>query len=151
MYLERKSDGKIFRTMSEAVIDFKCPGPCTPECPLHPTVPGRDGTLVHMCDPGYYKTHQVTVAGLIGCRLVLADLPAEGTRRYAAVIRTSAVRDAQYAVVTDADPADDGAWEDDPEAEIFLGFFRGADALDQAAKYGRTAPKNVRLIPVPED
>lgn len=152
MYLERKTDGKIFRTISEAVADFKCPGPCTPDCPLSQVVPaGENGADAHMCDPEYYMVYPVTVADRIGCKLIFADLPPEETRRYVAVIRASAVRDVQHAVVSDAEPSDDGAWADDPEAEIFLGFFNGTDALAEAARYGCTVPENVRLIPIPKD
>lgn len=88
------------------------------------------------------------------CRLAIEALrerQAGKAQYFAAVIRASAVRDVQCATVPDAEPADDAAWEDCPEAEVFLGFFHGPDALTEASKYGCTAPENVRLVPVPED
>lgn len=70
-----------------------------------------------------------------------------------AVIRSSAVRDVQYAAVPDAPLEDDSAWLDMDEAEIFLGIFPGSadEAKAAAADYACTDPANIRLIDIPQD
>lgn len=70
--------------------------------------------------------------------------------RYIAVIRQAAVRDVQFCTNTECDPADDGAWCDLPEAEIYLGVFEGCceDAMDAAARFANTDPGNIRLMQI---
>lgn len=70
--------------------------------------------------------------------------------RFVAVMKSSAARDTQFAVVPDADPADDGAWRDEPEAQPYLGIYSGTrdQCLADAARYADVDPANVRLIPV---
>lgn len=70
---------------------------------------------------------------------------------YIALIKHSAVRDAQYALVPDADPMDDGAWTDASEAEIYLGIRTDESrdaAVAWAAEYAGTAPENIRLVEI---
>lgn len=159
MELIRNSDGKRYKDVAEAVNDIRCPGPCGPDCPLYPpvklTCAENADVYGHMCHPDYYNSHFMTVAAVLGCSVVMAphtgpsaqDEPAPGTA-YAAVLRASAVRDVQFCKNAERDPTDDGAWDDLPDAEIFLGFFSGPDALEEAARYGNTVTDNVRLIPV---
>lgn len=159
MYLVRESDGKTYPDVLEAVRDFKCPGPCSPDCVLYPIapLPGGDGACVHLCDDRYAATHPATVASLLGCSLrydrtggpredVAPDDPGQA---YVAVLKSHAVRDVQFCTNRDCDPEDDDSWQDLPDGEVFLGIFAGPRALDEAAAYGLTDPANVRLIPVP--
>lgn len=159
MYLQRRSDGLIVPDIRTAVETFKCPGPCSPDCPLHPAQPVPSaGGYVHMCNEAYYQLHVATVAEAIGYDVVFRDLPAElaasfhGERTYAAVIRPGAVRDVQFCINADCDPEDDDAWDDAKSPELFLGVFTGTDdrkILARAAEYGCTVPENIRLVPVP--
>lgn len=69
---------------------------------------------------------------------------------YIALLKASAVRDVQFCTNAELDPMDDAAWEDLPEAEIYLGLFTGKDqkaVLLKAAEYANTVPENVRLVP----
>lgn len=79
--------------------------------------------------------------------------PAPAQENYVAVIRSSAVRDTQYAAVPDAPLEDDSAWLDLDEAEIFLGIFPGSadEAKTAAADYAGTDPANIRLIDIPQN
>lgn len=73
-------------------------------------------------------------------------------RKYAAVIISSAIRDAQVCSVgiEDADPLDDGMWTDTENLEGYLGIYEGTrkDVLKQAAKYGNTVESNIRLVEI---
>lgn len=79
MYLRRMSDGRAFRSVGDAVADFRCPGPCDPDCPLYPLMPAHpeSGSTahVHMCHETYYDSHVFTVANAIGCELVHEPFP----------------------------------------------------------------------------
>lgn len=70
--------------------------------------------------------------------------------RYIAVIRQTAVRDVQFCTDAECDPADDNAWQDLPEAEIYLGVFEGCceDAMGAAAQFANTDPCNIRLMQI---
>lgn len=68
-----------------------------------------------------------------------------------ALIKSGAVRDAQYAKTVDAELIDDEAWIDAKNAEIFVGTYKGVSAetaIQQAAAYAGTNPANIRLISV---
>lgn len=156
MELIRKSDGKRYEDIAAAVDDIRCPGPCGPDCPLYPLVKlpcaEKAGAYGHMCHPDYYNSHPMTVASALGCSIggsrggdADATIP---DAAYVAVIRSSAVRDVQFCKDAECDPTEDDAWDDLPDAEVFLGLFSGPDALAKAAEYGNTVPDNVRLIPV---
>lgn len=85
---------------------------------------------------------------------VVAESDAEETEsRFVAVVRASAVRDAQIAKTADADLADDDAWYDYPTAEVFLGVLNGTydDVLSYAAHFADTEKDNIRLIPIDEN
>lgn len=72
-------------------------------------------------------------------------------KRYVAVIKSSAVRDVQFAKTADAGPLDDDAWADLPEAEIYAGTFTcgsEADARAAGASYAGTVKENIRVIPI---
>lgn len=77
MYLKRKSDGRVFRSVGDAVDAFRCPGPCDPDCPLYPLKPTAEdeNELVHMCHPSYREAHIFSVADAIGCQVVHETLP----------------------------------------------------------------------------
>ena len=82
-------------------------------------------------------------------QLVLALATNPFDRNYVAVIRPAAVRDVQFATTVNTDPMSD-EWEDLEEAEVYLGVFGGMSTeqvLQAAARYGRTDPANIRLIP----
>lgn len=74
-------------------------------------------------------------------------------RKYAAIIKSYAVRDAQFAKKSDADPLDDTAWEDFHGAQIYLGIFTGSydEVLNEAAAFAGTAPENIGLIDINSD
>ena len=149
MYIRRKSDGKIFRDITEAVEAFKCPGPCSSDCNLYqPIQINPDDDYVHMCNARYAMNHPEAVANAIGCEILQGQPPLPADSVHVAVIKASAVRDVQFAKTADAAVEDDDAWSDLPDAEIFLGIFAGPDALEEAAAYGNTDPANVRLIEI---
>lgn len=81
---------------------------------------------------------------------VLRELSPGEPGRFVAVMKSSAARDAQFAVVPDADPADDDAWRDEPEAQPYLGIYSGTrdQCLTDAARYANVDPANVLLVPV---
>lgn len=69
---------------------------------------------------------------------------------YVAVIRASAVRDAQYAIKANAELLDDDSWQNMPDAELYLGMYTGTDEDElrlTAAQYAGTDVGNIRLIP----
>lgn len=68
--------------------------------------------------------------------------------RYVALIRNSAIRDAQVCKNAEWDPMDDDSWYDIESPEIYLGLFSGPDALKRAAEYACTVPENIRLVPI---
>ena len=71
--------------------------------------------------------------------------------RYVAVIRKEATRDTQYNQGLPHENAGDEAWEDVPDAEIYVGVFEGYDeyvAKYNAAETAHTEPANIRLIAV---
>lgn len=71
--------------------------------------------------------------------------------RFIALIKSSAVRDVQFARTVDPDPLDDSAWGDLPEAEVFLKIINADTpeaAAEEAAEYGMTAEENIRLIAI---
>lgn len=71
--------------------------------------------------------------------------------KYVAVIRSTAVRDAQFCTSPECDLRQEETWRDDRTAEIFLGVFNAPseqEARQKAAEFGCTAPENIRLIPV---
>lgn len=142
----RMADGTPVPSVQAAVEKFKCPGPCSPDCGLYQAVRVRDGVVGHMCHPDIVSRYPMSVLDAMRCSYdtsVGKDPPA----RYAAVIRSGAVRDAQFCRAADTDPLSDD-WEDLDGAEIWLGFFEGPGALEEAARYGKTVPENVRLIPI---
>ena len=160
MYLQRKSDGAIVPDIAAAVKAYMCPGPCSPDCLLYPVHQlDETGGYVHMCHESYYQTHLITVADALGYRVIFADPPpasspplAKPSPLYLAVIKASAVRDAQFCTNAELDPMDDDAWVDAQSPELFLDFFSGDDkdeVLRRAAEYGCTVTDNIRLIPVP--
>lgn len=68
-----------------------------------------------------------------------------------ALIKSSAVRDVQYATQPDAELTDDNAWLDMPNAEIFLQVYKGmteSQARERAAAYAQVHPDNIRLIQI---
>lgn len=158
MKYRRKSDGKEFPSLGAAVQDFKCPGPCNPDCGLYTPKPigapaGQARRFVNMCSPEYYSLEpgKSEVIAFLGIE------PVPGTEHwqdydpktaYLALIRAGAVRDAQVCANADCEPADDDAWSDCKNAEIYLGVFEGPTALEDAAAYGCTVPENIRLIPL---
>lgn len=150
----RLKDGTPCASVHEAVAKFKCPGPCDPDCALHPMkqVPGTD-SHAHMCHPQLVAAYPFSVLDAMGCsyETVVGEEAPERHEGYAAVIRSGAVRDAQVSRISEADPLSD-EWEDCPEAEVWLGFFYGPKelVLDEAAKFGCTAPENIRLMPLSE-
>lgn len=136
-------------SVQEAVEKFKCPGPCDPDCGLYRTVRIRNGIAGHMCHPEIVARYPTAVLDAMRCSY---DVSIENSApaRYAAVIRSGAVRDIQFCRTENTDPISDD-WEDLEDAEVWLGFFRGPGALEKAATYGRTIPENIRLIPVDPD
>lgn len=144
------ADGTPVSSVAEAVNKFMCPGPCSPDCPLYQAMRMTGNNYGHMCHPGVYAKHPANVLSAMGCSYSMdaANDDAAGTAQYAAVIKSSAVRDVQYCKNTDCDPLDDDGWIDLREAEIWLGFFSGSDALQKAADFADTDPENIRLIPV---
>lgn len=155
MSIKRKSDGKEYGTLMDAVQDFRCPGPCSPDCQLYPvhevaTVPGA---VVHKCHPEYVKAHPHEIADLIGCSFEPGMTPVcAPSKRFIAVVRSSAVRDVQIAITSDADLLSDD-WYDPESPEVYIGLFTGNEdqvRLDAAA-YAKTDPANVRLIDTDRD
>lgn len=146
----RLKDGTPCTSVKDAVEKFKCPGPCDPDCPLHPAkqIDGTD-QYAHMCHDRIAAQYPLSVLDAMQCsyEAVIGE-PAPEPMTYAAVIKASAVRDVQFAVRADADPLSDD-WEDLHGAEIWLGFFSGPLALQNAAGYAGTANENIRLIPLP--
>lgn len=150
MYFIQKPPGtKKFRSITDLLRDFKCPGPCGPECPLRrvahlpPNAPG-DGGHVYLCDERYAESDPTTIAALLG---YIPQYGNDPDAKHIAVIKSSAVRDVQFCTNEDHDPEDDDAWQDLENAEIYLGVFEGPDALEKAARYANTVPWNIRLIP----
>lgn len=74
----------------------------------------------------------------------------DSNKAYIAVLKSSAVRDVQYAAKPDAELLDDDAWNDLPDAEIYLGVYAGLQqaALQNVAEHACTDPANIRLIPI---
>lgn len=70
MVIRRTSDGKVYRNILEAVEDFKCPGPCVPECPLHDIQDVTENYASRMCMPVYAEKHPYEVAERIGCTIL---------------------------------------------------------------------------------
>lgn len=148
----RLRDGTPCASVPDAVQKFKCPGPCSPDCPLYPSVRIHGDTFGHMCHDTVIARYPMAVLDAMQCSYEIADGDAVSEEaRYAAVIRSRAVRDVQFCKSPDCDITDDGSWDDLPDAEIWLGFFQGPDALDQASRFGMTDPANIRLIPVGQE
>ena len=70
MVIRRTSDGKVYQDILEAVEDFKCPGPCVPECPLHDIRDVTENYASRMCMPVYAEKHPREVAERIGCTIL---------------------------------------------------------------------------------
>lgn len=106
MYLRRTSDGRTFRSVGDAVADFRCPGPCDPDCPLYPLMPAHlepgSTTHVHMCHEAYYDSHVFTVANAIGCKLVHEPFPETNDRTPGRVIIPSDALPSGQDVTVDA-------------------------------------------------
>ena len=69
---------------------------------------------------------------------------------YVAVVKSSAVRDAQIDTGRDSDPGDEDKWLDLNDVELYAGVFSGEDEADvrsQAAAFMMTDEANIRLIP----
>lgn len=87
--------------------------------------------------------------GMIEAAIRCGYLP-EKPERYIAVIKSCAIHDVQVCTDTNHDPTNEDAWEDVNDAEVYLGIFDGpeADALQNAAVFGRTDPYNIQLIAI---
>lgn len=71
-------------------------------------------------------------------------------RRYVALIRSGAVRDAQYCTDERIDPEDDDSWED-TSRDLFVDIYSGAEeeiVRKVAAVDAHTVPENIRLIEI---
>lgn len=157
----RLPDGRPCASPMDAVEKFKCPGPCNPDCPLNPSIRISGETFGHMCHPDIIARYPLSALDAMRCSYQIhvggpdpgkPDVPERRIRQqlYAAVISSSAVRDAQFAATNDTDPLSED-WRDLESAELWLGFFRDPRAREQAARFGNTVPENVRLIPVDPD
>lgn len=67
---------------------------------------------------------------------------------WVAVLKSSAIRDAQICSNTDCDPCDDAAWFDADELEGFMGIYQGTydDVMKQAAEFACTDKNNIILL-----
>ena len=71
-------------------------------------------------------------------------------KRYVALIRSGAVRDAQYCTDERIDPEDDDSWED-TSRDMFVDIYSGAEeeiVRKVAAVDAHTVPENIRLIEI---
>lgn len=143
----RTAGGEPCASLAEAVEKFKCPGPCGQACPLYGPLKGRDGKPRRMCDPLVFSQYSLSTLDAMRCSYVveIGDPPPHGPfeTRFAAVAVPGAVRNVQVR-------QDTGQWQDMPDAEIWLGFFDGPDALEKAAEASGILPGDIRLIPVAE-
>lgn len=76
--------------------------------------------------------------------------PAEN-QPYVVFIKSTAVRDVQYAVVTDPESINNGHWVDYPDAKLFLGVVFAATkeiARQKGAEYAGTPIENIGAEPV---
>lgn len=146
----RLKDGTPCGSVHDAVAKFKCPGPCEPDCPLHPTrqIDGTD-QYAHMCHTRLVEQYPLSALDAMGCsyEIVVGDEP-QRQECWGAVLRSCAVRDVQFATTADAELINDDEWRDLPDAEVWLGFFYGAEdeAVEKAARYANTDQDNIRLF-----
>ena len=74
---------------------------------------------------------------------------------FAAMFRSTAVRDTQvyFGNEADPDPMDDDAWHDMTTAEVFIGLFFGTESevLEKVAEREGCLPCHIRLVRVDED
>lgn len=144
----RLRNGTPCASVQDAVDKFRCPGPCDPDCGLYPAVRISGDKSGHMCHPDIVARYPVSVLDAMGCSYETAVGEVLG-RLYAAVVRSHAVRDVQTCHGGDTDPLS-ANWEDEEDAEVWLGFFRDPGALEKAARYAGTVPEHIRLMPLDE-
>lgn len=144
-------NGGYFETPAEAVKKFMCPGPCSPDCPLYPAMQLKNDNYGHMCHDEIVARYPKKVMDAIGAsyQAVETDPPKAGDNRYIAIVKSSAVRDAQVCKDAELDPTE-SEWFDIKDPELYLGIFQGTreEARKKAAGYGCTDPLNIRLIKI---
>lgn len=72
MKFKDPSTGRVYATIGQAVDAFKCPGPCTPDCPLYGCVK-LSGVWAHKCHPDWAAAHPTQVANLMGFAILEDD------------------------------------------------------------------------------
>ena len=62
--------GKVFKSITQALEAFKCPGPCDPDCPLYEAAKLSSGLWAHKCHHEWATAHPVQTAHLIGYEIL---------------------------------------------------------------------------------
>lgn len=147
----RTAKGEACASPAEAVEKYMCPGPCSPDCALYPTVQLGDGRWAHMCHPENVRRFPEKILGAIGASYGVKKDGQSGqdAGMFVAVMSSPAVRDVQTCKDLECDPTE-SEWIDVESPQLYLGLFYGFrdDVIAKAAEYGITNPANIQLIPV---
>lgn len=73
MKFKDPSTGKVYATIGQAIDAFRCPGPCTPDCPLYGSVKLSGDKWAHKCHPDWAAAHPAQVASLIDFAMLEDD------------------------------------------------------------------------------
>ena len=146
----RKSDGKTYNSIMDAVREYKCPGPCADGlCKLHEMVNVGTHAQSYMCHNDYVNAHPDEIASRLGLTEIQATVSEE--KSYIAVIKGEAVRDCQVCRDDNHDPLE-SEWYDYENPSIYLGIFKAdsrEEALNKAAEYAGVCTYNIDLIDIP--